>query len=263
MTTLERLKRSYGWCVRHCSGRPVVHHHVPKCGGTSINRVLRLRYILSQVDLDVDASYAVGRERASTNDEQEVLLQTYAFREEFLLYQLHAGVRCITGHVRFNEQAFSAFSDRYSFVTVLREPQSRLLSNYFHGLRSDGRSHTDKLLDEYLDSYRGSRSGAMYAEYFSGLPHGDFRSAEAIRLAKQNLSRLHLVGFTDDMGHFSRSLSGLLGVRVHIGRENRAPVPTADRRSDLSERVMQRVADCCSPDMEIYDHLHSRAVPTC
>jgi len=175
-----------------------------------------------------------------------------------LLYYLHAGVRCIVGHFRFSEAALSEFGDRYTFITVLREPLSRYLSHYYYGVRTHHYSAVNVTLEQYLDTPEGQRAGCIYSEFFSGLPiESDFGCAESVTLAKENLKRLSLVGFVDDMKGFARGVSRLLGVRIRVPWENRASVSTDDRRSEIVPETMKLIEDRCRPDIEVYDFARS------
>jgi len=258
MTFQERLKRSYEWCVRRSMGHSVVYHHVPKCAGRTVNRAFRLRYFLSQSGLDSGASREACHDLLKSHADTDLQLSTDRFRTEFLLYQLHAGTRCVVGHFRFSERAFSQFADRYCFVSVLREPISRFLSHYFYSVDIKDYSRISMTLEEFVQSPDGRRSGSIYAEFFSGLPIGsDFASPEAIRLAKANLEHLHLLGFVDDLSGFARRLSRLLGVWIRFGWENRARVPTSNRRRNISPDMMKRIEECCQPDIEIHEFARS------
>jgi hypothetical protein len=258
MTFQDRLKGSYQWCVRRLMGRGIVYFHVPKCAGRSLNRALRLRYLLSEVGLDSGASREGARVTAEADGDAALRIATDRFREAFLVYQLHAGIRCIVGHFRFSEAALSQFGDRYSFVTLLREPVSRYLSHYYYSARVGDYSAVSGSLEEYLDTFEGRRGGSIYSEFFSGLPMGsDFASAESVALAKEHLCRLSLVGFVDDIQPFARSLSRLLGVRIRVGWENRAGISTTDRKREVSPETMTLIEERCRPDIEVYEFARS------
>jgi hypothetical protein len=210
---------------------------------------------LSQVGLDAGAAYAVGCDRANSSEPEEIWPRVHEFRDSFLSYQLNAGVRCITGHIHFSRSAFDRFSNRYCFVTALRDPVSRFLSDYFKALDAPEHSATDLPLERYLDSYAGRQRGCTYTEYFSGLPmSSDFRCPDTVILAKENLERLHLVGFTDDMVKFSRDLSAILGVRLWFGHENRSSRRAMSRRKEIDKHTLQRVERCCAADIEVYEY---------
>ena len=102
----------------------VVFHHAPKCGGTSVGRALRKRFILSQATVLPEASFAA--EAALTPDApyEDVLCRAESLRERMLLYHLAAGVDCISAHVRFGEAAWRGFSGKVRFVTMLRDPEA-------------------------------------------------------------------------------------------------------------------------------------------
>ena len=101
---------------------PVVFHHVPKCGGTSVGRAIRRRYLLSQATVKPEESYRAFAAFTGRSDRDAMLRDVLDLREQMMLYHLFDGVRCLSLHVRFSEAAFDRFGERYRFVTLLRDP---------------------------------------------------------------------------------------------------------------------------------------------
>jgi hypothetical protein len=42
-------------------------------------------------------------------------------------------IRCVTGHFLWSEKCYNAFHGDYRFVTLLRNPVDRFVSNYLYG----------------------------------------------------------------------------------------------------------------------------------
>ena len=47
-----------------------------------------------------------------------------------LLYMLYSDVRCVAAHIPFSDASFDRFAGSYAFVTLLRHPVDRFISNY-------------------------------------------------------------------------------------------------------------------------------------
>jgi hypothetical protein len=112
-------------------GNRVVFHHLPKCGGTSVRRTLRLSYPLSYAGFGSNPTYRAMEALHPDRDETWIRNATLDFREKQLLCFLFDDVRCIAGHVPFCETAYDLFKERYNFITTLREPVSLIISLFF------------------------------------------------------------------------------------------------------------------------------------
>ncbi len=251
MSLINLARGGLGYLRRRRHPNRVVFHHAPKCGGTSVGRALRRRYLLSQATVLPEATYRAEAALAPDADPLTLLHRAEDLRERMLLYHLAAGVDCVSAHVRFSDAAFDAFHDQARFVTMLREPTARFLSHYrwSHG-RPQGHAHIPEPFPEFLETPAAARLGAFYVYFFSGLPpDADMTTADALARAKANLDRLHVVGFLDDPEGFERRIEAEVGVRIRIGRENRGagPMPDATGHAD-------RIDALTAPDRALFHH---------
>lgn len=254
-TLIDRAKALRGRLLDRVLPQRFVFHHVPKCGGTSVGRALRKRYLLSQATIHPEASFQAFMAFTGRNDTERMLVDVLDLREQMLLYLMFSDIRCISAHVRFSETARACFGERYKFVTVLREPVSRFVSHYnwSHG-RPGAHAAIDEGFDAFLGSPRAERMGASYVEYFAGLPKGaDLRTQAGVERAIANLRRFDVVGRLDDIDGFRRDLRQALGVRVRIRHENRATQQDgAVRQNALTPAQRRKVEALCAPDIEIW-----------
>ncbi len=235
----------------------VVFHHVPKCGGTSVGRALRKRYFLSQTTVKPEQSFRAFEAFTGRDDREQMLTDVLDLREQMLLYHLFDDVRCLSLHVRFSEVAFARFHPRYKFVTVLRNPVDRFISNYFWSFgRTGAFGRIDEELGPFLLTDRAKRMGATFSEYFSGLPADtDFTGEAAIVAAIGNLQRLDVLGRLDDLDRFVGDLRSTLGVRLRVGHENRAGQLRPQNRQVITDDMRARIAALCAPDLAIWTAL--------
>lgn len=235
-----------------------VFHHVPKCGGTSVGRAFRKRYLPSQATVLPEASFRAFEAFTGRSDRETLLIDVLDLREQMLLYLMFCDTRCIAAHVRFSTAAHAHFASRYKFVTILREPVSRFLSHYnwSHG-RTGAHARIDDGFDAFLESRRAARMGATYVEFFGGLPKdADLRTESAVRSAIKNLKCFDVVGRLDDLGGFASEICRKLGFRVRIGHDNQAPERGKGIRADaLTDAQRAKVHALCAPDIAIWEGL--------
>lgn len=237
------------------SGPRIVFHHVPKCGGTSVARALRVRYAVSFGGFPTLPTIGAIEAAHPDFDEVERTRIVDQFREYLLLYYLFQDTRCVAGHVRFSNTAYDHFNDKYKFVTTLREPISMMISAYFYEKHlTDNIWNTPSDIEEYIEGPPGERIGAIYSNFFSGLPAGsDPRSPASIKRAKDNLRLFSAVGFVDDMTAFQQQLSNFVGLRLKIGHRNKSVASNADRSSTITQSIRSKINAVSSANIEIYD----------
>ena len=259
MSFAEKAKYVYLKVADKLSGKRVVFHHLPRCGGTSVARALRMRYFLSQTSINAACSYETIKRLGFCNSKSEIIMKTKDFREMLLFYYLHSDIHWINGHVRFSIAAYEDFNTIYKFVTVLREPVSRFISDYFGNYGKQKYSGTELSIREYLECYEGKMQSNCYSEYFSGLPiNSEFGTTLAIDKAKENLDKLDLVGFTNNLDLFANKISSLLGVKVKIGHENTGKVLKNARNMTITPEIKEKITEVCKGDIEIYDYALQR-----
>lgn len=233
-----------------CRSR-IVFHHVPKCGGTSAGRSLRRAYLLSQgtvTPVESEMAFDAARHSRPGGGIDHVA----ELREMMLLYMLYSDVRCVSAHIPFSNPAFEKFAGRYHFVTLLRDPVERFISNYFWNHdRPDAHYRITESFEEFLDTERARAMGSTYVRYFCGEPARSFEP-EHVDAAIRNLWRMNEVGFLDDMRSFETALRNLTGRRLNIGRENVFGTG-ARRASILSGPLRDRVLEVCANDQQVWN----------
>jgi Sulfotransferase family len=255
LTLIDHVKRLRSATVDRLHPQRVVFHHVPKCGGTSVGRALRKRYLLSQGTVSPESSYKALEAFTGSHDREALLIDVLDFREQMLLYHLFEDVHCISAHVRFSVPAYERFRSTYKFITILRDPVSRFLSHYTWSYgKPDAHARIEEPFGEFLKTERAKRLGATYVEFFSGLPKSaDIRSEEAIEAAVANLARFDIVGRLDSLVAFESSLAEILGVRLKIGHENKATRRTAASEAMDDPQLKAEVLALCAPDIAVWE----------
>ena len=244
-------------------GNRIVFHHVPKCGGTSVGRALRLSYLLSQgtvTPIESDKAFRAVEESKSPRAVGHVS----DLREMMLLYMLYSDVRCVAAHIPFSDPSFDRFGGSYAFVTLLRHPVDRFISNYLWSHKHpEGVQDVPESLEEFIVTDRAKRLGSTYARYFCGEPAHETFTPEHSISAIRNLKQMPLVGFLDEMERFESGLRAITGCRLKIGKENVGH--TSKARDEILEGPLgAKVLSACSIDLEIWEgvqDLRSRPLP--
>lgn len=234
---------------------PSVFLHMPKCGGTSLSEAMYATVPLNQRIGVLDA-LSTRRAAAMLHHGKDDLITchedlengqaTFDFREGLLLQHMAWDTMLIHGHVFWSEKAETFFGARYKYVTLLRDPLARTISN-FRMVQRAGVISDD--LETYLDGPVARRQARVYLRYLTGrndIPDADL--PEATALAKARIGKFALVGFLDDLDRFLKDYQALFGVRLRIPKLNAAP----DSQPDYDPALLARLAELCAPDIEIW-----------
>lgn len=255
----QRSRLYMGRSLRTVTGlrKPCVFMHVPKCGGTSVSEALYATVPLHRKIGILDspsirsalAIQHTDRDDLSFHDEGPNAQQITDFRESLLLMHMCHRATLIHGHFLFSDRAWQHFGDRYSYVTILRDPVARTISNYRMDLRT-GSFQGD--FDAYLDSDHGRRQALHKLRYFSGMATvTPDQEAMAMDLARRNMARFALIGFLEDLDGFARDFGTIFGVRPWIPHYNSAG---EDKPFRMTDDQRQRLEALCAPDIELFAH---------
>ena len=239
--------------------RALVFVHVPKCGGSSVERALRRarplgRRLVGPEETFRAAAALLGADPADPERQHEILTRASELRRDLLHLHLAEGARLVTGHAPMGAHTLDAFPHT-DVVTVMRSPRARLRSHLaFNATPQAGHGRSDMTLARFLDTPRARVMGALYVKYLSGLPmDADLTTQAAVDAARRTVDRLALVGFTEEMDVFAEEVSALAQARVRIGHENRGQGGPA-----LPDALSDRIHALCAPDDQVYAHARAR-----
>lgn len=224
---------------------PCFYMHVPKCGGTSLSEALYATVPMHKRVGIVDADSTRRATALVHADKNELFLYyddlpngdaVYALREGMLLTHMAWDTRMIHGHILFSHKADKHFGDTYKYVTLLREPVARTISNFNQSVRH-GLIEND--FDAYLESDVIRAHALTFLRYFSGthnIPVED--EPAALDEAKRVAEKFAVIGFLDNLPSFCDQFADVFGRKPKIYRYNEAGA-SAYRPSDTQmERVM-------------------------
>jgi hypothetical protein len=261
----ERLRLYLARALRSVS-RPLAYNccymHVPKCAGTSVTDAMRslcplqkrVGMVLARPSRRATALQS-GRPEWNIHEDGPESAVIFGYREHLMLYFMADDAPLVCGHFLFSELAYTAFGHRYRFVSVLRNPLDRLVSNY-----ADARlgNYIDMPFGDYLDSEVGWRHATVMLRYFSGqavIPRSGVDAA--MTAARANLEKFALVGFTDRMPAFAEGFAKVFGAKLHLHHMR----PGRFEKPKIDDGARARMEQLCAGDLEFYEHARRRFAP--
>ena len=230
--------------------------HIPKSGGTSLSEALHASVPLNQhigVIAAIPTRRVAGVVFAGVDDPNVVhedgprCEELFKLRELQLMMFMAQENALVHGHFLFSQAAHEKFGHAYKYVTVLRDPIRRVISNY---RASRFENYFTGSIDEYLDSDVGRRHAQVNLRYFSGMaeiPRGE--EAGALSRAKDNQDKFSLIGIIENMNLFETQYNDLFKTRLKTHHYN---VARGDKVR-LSSSQKTRLERLCAEDIVLYE----------
>ncbi len=240
--------------------------HVPKCGGRSVEegignlyKTINLRDDRNIVRQDSLRSAQVAKLFYNYNykhgDSNDYFLRKYS--QEHLAYLMfNPANKFISGHTPFSDLIYQEFSNTYCFITLIRDPINKWLSNYYYRkYRISDHWNINENLAQYLQTHRGKSHGYDYVKYFGGLRQdNNYTSTDSIALAKKNIHKFQLVGLLEDLTKFSTDFNKKFNFKLQIGKKNISP---SKNRDEVTPQIIDQIKAVCKSDIEIYNYVTS------
>lgn len=224
--------------------KTLIFQHLHRTGGTTLFSIMR-RYF------DRDAVYRIDEFRNAEKYSVEHFLS--------LSQEERDKIKLLRGHLPFGMHAY--FSHPCDYITILRDPVDRVVSEYSRLALWDDRAHIknfEKLegmsfhdfVNGNLAAVRNYQtrvlSGNWVGQYEEATPLGE----DALREAKNNLKKYcFVVGVTDKLDETIVVLAKAFGWRNPYYFERRN---VAKRTSDISPGDLEIIRDNNTLDSELY-----------
>lgn len=227
-----------------------VFFHIPKTAGRTLNSILRRQY-------PSDLIYWVNRPPTAAE-------RVHRFQE--LPEAERARYRAITGHVHL--EFADSIPNPVSYVTMLRHPVDRVISQYHHIATHPKHPKYDAIKGGNVDLAEAVSTGL-----FSLTDNGQVRglcgieqlkvghgqcTVAMLEAAKRNLTeRFVVAGITERFDEMIQLLAHYFGWRklYYVRRGVASKRPTKDRLPDETARVLR---DCNELDALLYDFAVAR-----
>lgn len=253
--------------IGQSSRRGTVFHHIPKCAGTSVGDAFRryyapwrLRVVPHDASVRTGCLFANGAATATPaalDLDDPRWLDVHAHRLRLLHTFLTEGALAVSGHVIYHPIVHEQFRDSHCFVTILRDPIERFVSQYFYNKSVNSYARLpDQFGDADLERI-GPAWGSMLTFFLGGGESVGRLEREPdmgklVTEAKKAVEALNIVGFVDRMEMLRRDIANKIGIQIVVRRRNVGP--SRRERSAEEEWVREAAKRFCEPDLEVYAH---------
>jgi len=260
----------------------VMFVHIPKCGGISIDRALREALakpneakIRRKPMLASSLFHFTGK--LDSLETQSQFSEFHAKNvQDILVYHLNLNWNYVSGHTPVNSHILDTYGSEYQFVTLLRDPIERFVSNYIFNKVSNeasfmlpakgtcalNRESLWQEADKIINSSRGWHLAHTMSLFMTGRYPADEKDAKEMQPeVLDNLKKFAVVGFLDDMNSFEKQLSKLTNTAIKIKQHNK----TSDFKTEeeifvqrclkeyfTQEKVVKKLEELCNAERQTF-----------
>ena len=226
--------------------------HMPKTGGTSIDYAIRRHYRNSMSIVEASPSLKAAEMLYNVNIDDSKANNIFKFREQLLLYEMFRETKYISGHLAYSPEIWNLFHAQYIYVTCLRHPVKKYISNYFYNaFKESEHCRINDDLSTFINSQRGKELGFEYVRYLRGVSDQiDYTSSATIQQAKDNLSSFHVVGILENLSVFVAEFENKTRLKLRIPHKRKNPVPNPE----IDSALVSEIQKICTPDIEVYEY---------
>lgn len=249
LSKVSRIKRGR---LKDPTGKvpKIFYCHVPKCAGIAVSNQIWKQvfdgYQVSTFNFDLKASDTASKTLAV----DRMTVREFVFVYNLSIPQNYYG----TGHVRCRPNIVRAFKDEWNFLTILRNPVQRWISEYVYNTYKEGDWEKNILpIEEYLSTEKARVTGLSYLRYFSNMPEGYFGDyRKFIEEAVETLEHFSVIGITEAIDEWCESFERCFHKSISIPPRNTSPQMEETARIQANASLMTKIEKLCEPDIDVY-----------
>lgn len=256
MNILSDIKYAKRLLVDKPLNKKICYVHIPKCGGTALQKAIVASYGIknyfnhsARFVLDAGASKRAAEVKGGDLVEE---------RFSLLHYALNSRAKFVSGHFSINEDILNDYIEHWNFITLMRDPVEKWISNFFFNKFNPDTAHAWKIdedIEDYLKTERAKKDGCDYVTQVLGMSHKEIDiSDEEINKAISLFERFCVIGFIDEMARFEREFEHFFEAPLALKSENTSPVRN-DKKNALSEDILNQIKVLCEPNIRVYEAL--------
>ena len=221
------------------TGKKIAFVHIAKCGGISIDTALRACFAnpkQRRIDRDFSllSSMSSFKKEINSIDSACDFSEYHAYKLQNLFNQFLAlNWQYVSGHVAINSNILSQYRAEYAFITMLRDPIERFISNYIFNKLTNSQQYmlpnkhsTDDIVQEakiIINSRRGWQMANIPTMCITGSFPKDIEHAKLLNQTfEENIKQFSVVGFLSQTNLFTQKIETLTGRNIHIQHKNAA-----------------------------------------
>lgn len=265
--SVRRLRKALDKIESGLTKQRWVYLHLPKCGGTSVAAAFQDALgvgaggFVDPINTRKWATYDLPEECIAEGSEALFRIRLNLFRE-----YVNKDEPFIYGHFPLDQMTFDGHESAYRWVTVLREPVDRVLSQFkYYTLTREPEVASDASAlqsrwQSYLDSDLAYFHCNLYAFYLGGhAVRFNIGEIEGMRArAKANLRRFTIGGTVEGLDRVGEAFREQTGFPVAFKKLNSTQSKAGNKRQkDAMAAFMasvdkDRLQRMCAGDREIY-----------
>jgi hypothetical protein len=230
------------------SKKKLLFLHLPKCGGTALKSEIAKHYPSQSI---------FGISPIFTKTACDLFkLRLHPFRKHILIYAMATEkIQFVYGHFLFFEDVYNIFKKEYDYITILRHPVERFISNFFFNKYKKG-SHfrINDSLDKFLETKDALFHGHIYVRYMAGQYFESYKNKDAINMAKANLKKFKLIGFLDNKAEFLKKFKQIFGFDLTYPIKNTNPYKNYEKEKIIEDKQLEKIRELCGPSLDIYNY---------